>query len=123
MALTAVLLALFVFGCFVFGVLSVRRTTEGVLMITVLFCAVVYWVKPEGMVAVTLFGAFAALPQGLHIGKASGPVVINAYHPPPRRAICFLIPAVRLRFSDYALPGIFTLAVVFATVFGFETGS
>jgi O-antigen ligase len=123
MALTAVLLALFVFGCFVFGVLSVRRTTEGVLMITVLFCAVVYWVKPEGMVAVTLFGAFAALPQGLHIGKVFGPVVINAYHLTALLAICYLIPAVRLRFSDYALPGIFTLAVVFATVFGFETGS
>ena len=92
-------------------------------MIAALFCVVVYWVKPEGMVAVTLFGAFAALPQGLHIGKVFGPVVINAYHLTAVLAICYLIPAARLRFSDYVLPGIFTLAVVFATVLGFETGS
>jgi O-antigen ligase len=123
MALTAVLLALFVFGCFVFGVLSVRKTTEGVLMIAALFCVLVYWVKPEGMVAITLFGAFAALPQGLHIGKVFGPVVINAYHLTALLAICYLIPAVKLRFSDYVLPGIFALTVVFATVLGFETGS
>lgn len=50
LAVDGALLAIFVFGCFAFGVLSVRRTTEGVLLTAALFCVVVYWVKPEGMV-------------------------------------------------------------------------
>jgi hypothetical protein len=122
LAVDGALLAVFLIGCFVFGVLSVRRTTEGVLLIAALFCLVVYWVKPEGMVGVALFGAFAALPEGLHIGKIFGPVAIYAYQVAAVLAICYLIPVVRLRLSDYLLPGMFVLTVVFFTVVGFETG-
>ncbi|WP_240629796.1 O-antigen ligase family protein [Mycobacterium colombiense] len=113
---------MFVFGCFAFGVFSVRRTTEGVLLTAALFCVVVYWVKPEGMVAVTLFGAFAALPEGLHVGKVIGPVTIYAYHVAAVLAICYLIPAVRPRAHDFLLPGLLVLTVVWSTITGFETG-
>ncbi|WP_231998335.1 MULTISPECIES: O-antigen ligase [unclassified Mycobacterium] len=113
---------MFVFGCFAFGVFSVRRTTEGVLLTAALFCVVVYWVKPEGMVAVTLFGAFAALPEGLHVGKVIGPVTIYAYHVAAVLAICYLIPTVRPRAHDFLLPGLLVLTVVWSTVTGFETG-
>lgn len=122
LAVEGTLLAMFVFGCFVFGVLSVRRTTEGVLLTAALFCVVVYWVKPEGMVAVTLFGAFAALPEGLHVGKVIGPVTIYAYHVAAVLAICYLIPSVRPRAYDFVLPGILVLTVVWSTITGFETG-
>ncbi len=122
LAVDAALLAVFVFGCFVFGVLSVRRTTEGVLLIAALFCLVVYWVKREGMVGVTLFGAFAALPEGLHVGKVIGPVAIFAYQIAALLAILYLLPLVKLRFSDYVLPGAFTLTVAYYTVVGLESG-
>ncbi|MBY0441678.1 MAG: O-antigen ligase family protein [Mycobacteriaceae bacterium] len=115
-------LAMFLFGCFVFGILAVRRTTEGILLTAALFCVVVYWVKPEGMVGVTLFGAFAALPQNLHVGKVVGPVTIYAYQITAVLAICYLIPKVRLRFSDYLLPGIIVFTVLCATATGFATG-
>lgn len=123
LAITGAVLAVFVFGCFVFGVLSVRRTTEGVLLTAALFCVVVYWVKPEGMVGVALFGAFAALPQSLHVGKVFGPVTIYAYQLAALLAICYLIPVTRLRFRDFLLPGMFALVVVVSTVAGFEAGS
>lgn len=122
LAINGALLAVFVFGCFVFGVLAVRRTTEGVVLTAALFCVVVYWVKPEAMVGVTLFGAFAALPQGLHVGKVVGPVTIYVYQVAAVLAICYLIPAVKPRFSDLQLPGIFVLAVLAATATGFWTG-
>lgn len=115
-------LALFLFGCFVFGVFSVRLTTEGVMLVAALFCLVVYWVRPEAMVGVTLFGAFAALPQGLHIGKVFGPAVINVYVVSAILAICYLIPTVKPRFSDFVLPLMFAVVVVFSTAVGFETG-
>lgn len=119
----AALLTAFVFACFLFGVLSVRLTTEGAMLIAATFCVVVYWVKPEGMVAVALIGAFAALPQGLHVGKVIGPAVIYAYLVAALLAICYLLPLARVRFSDYLLPGLFTLVVAFATVVGFQAGS
>lgn len=122
LAVDGTLLAIFVFGCFVFGVLSVRRTTEGVLLTAALFCVVVYWVKPEGMVAVTLFGAFAALPEGLHVGKVIGPVTIYAYHVAAVLAICYLIPSARPRSYDFVLPGLLVLTVAWSTITGFETG-
>jgi O-antigen ligase len=122
LAVNGTLLAVFVFGCFVFGVLSVRETTEGVMLTGALFCVVVYWVKPEGMVAVTLFGAFAALPQALHVGKVIGPVTIYAYQVAAVLAICYLLPAARLRFRDWLLPGLLVLAIASATVVGFATG-
>ncbi|MFP2990837.1 O-antigen ligase family protein [Mycobacterium intracellulare] len=123
LAVDGALLAIFVFGCFAFGVLSVRRTTEGVLLTAALFCVVVYWVKPEGMVGVTLFGAFAALPEGLHVGKVFGPLTIYAYHLAAILAICYLIPTAKPRSSDFVLPGILVAAVLWSTVTGFATGN
>jgi O-antigen ligase len=122
LAVNGLLLAIFVFGCFVFGVLAVRRTTEGVILTGVLFCVVVYWVKPEGMVAVTLFGAFAALPQALQVGKVIGPATIYAYQLAAVLAICYLLPSVRLRFRDWVLPGMLVLTVLSATAVGFAAG-
>ncbi|WP_406817768.1 O-antigen ligase family protein [Mycobacterium sp. M23085] len=113
---------MFVLGCFVFGVLSVRRTTEGVLLTAALFCVVVYWVKPEGMVGVTLFGAFAALPEGLHVGKVFGPLTIYAYHLAALLAIGFLYRSAKPRSSDFLLPGIMVLMVMWSTFTGFATG-
>ncbi|AFC42229.1 O-antigen ligase family protein [Mycobacterium intracellulare] len=123
LAVDGALLAIFVFGCFAFGVLSVRRTTEGVLLTAALFCVVVYWVKPEGMVGVTLFGAFAALPEGLHVGKVFGPLTIYAYHLAAILAICYLIPTAKPRSSDFVLPGILVVAVLCSTATGFATGN
>lgn len=117
------LLAMFVFGCFAFGVFSVRRTTEGVLLTAALFCVVVYWVKPEGMVAVTLFGAFAALPEGLHVGKVFGPLTLYAYHVAAVLAICYLIPSVKPRAADFLLPGLLVFTVLISTATGFATGN
>lgn len=122
LATNGALLAVFLFGCFMFGVLSVRRTTEGVVLVALLFCVIVYWVRPEAMVLIALFGAFAALPQGLHIGKVVGPTVINVYLVAAVLAIGFLIPIVRPQFSDYLLPGAFALMVALATFAGFDAG-
>lgn len=122
LAVSAVLLLAFMLGCFVYGVLSVRLTTEGTLLIAAMFCVVVYWVKPEGMVAVALIGAFAALPQGLHVGKVIGPAVIYAYFVAAILAIFYLLPKVRLRFVDYLLPAMFAFVVAVSTAAGFETG-
>lgn|GEM_PF-1744916 len=122
LAVDGALLAMFAFGCFVFGILAVRRTTEGVLLTAALFCVVVYWVKPEGMVGVTLFGAFAALPEGLHVGKVFGPLTIYAYHLAAILAICYLIQAARPRSSDFLLPGILVAVVLCSTATGFATG-
>jgi hypothetical protein len=123
LAVNAALLSVFMLGCFVYGVLSVRLTTEGTLLIAAMFCVVVYWVKPEGMVAVALIGAFAALPQGLHVGKVIGPAVIYAYLVAAVLAIFYLLPRVRLRFADYLLPAMFAFVVAVSTAAGFETGS
>ncbi|MCV7302826.1 O-antigen ligase family protein [Mycobacterium barrassiae] len=120
-AVNGILLAGFVFGCFVFGVLSVRQTTEGLILTGALFCFVVYLVKPEAMIWVTLFAAFAALPEGLNVGKVIGPMTLWVYQVAAVLAICFLIPSVRPRFSDFVLPGIFVLTVAYATVTGFAT--
>lgn len=122
LAMTGLVVAVFLFGCFVFGVLSVRNTTQGMLLIGLSFCLVVYWTKPEIMVGVALFLGFAALPQGLHIGKVVGPGTIYLYHVALVMAICFLLPVVRLRFSEYFLPGMFALTVVYFAAVGFATG-
>ncbi|KKC03055.1 O-antigen ligase family protein [Mycobacterium nebraskense] len=122
LAVDGVLLAVFLFGCFIFGVLSVRRTTEGALLIAATFCLVLYWVKREGMAGVTLFLAFAALPEGLHVGKVIGPVAIYVYQVAAVLAIGYLIPIVRPRFKDFLLPGMFVLTVLYFTVVGFQMG-
>lgn len=120
-AVNAILLVAFVFGCFVFGVLAVRRTTEGIILTGALFCLVIYLVKPEAMVWFTLFAAFAALPEGLSVGKVVGPVTIWIYQVAAVLAICFLLPSVRTRFTDFVLPGIFVFTVAYATFTGFAT--
>ncbi|OBH04407.1 O-antigen ligase [Mycobacterium sp. E1747] len=122
LAMSAASLALFLFGCFVFGVLSVRLTTEGLMLIAATFCLVVYWVRPEAMVWVALVGAFAALPQGLHVGKVVGPAVIYLYLLAAALAIGYLIPIVKPRFSDFWLPAVFLLVIVMSTAAGFENG-
>ena len=116
------MLAVFLFGCFLVGVFSVRDTVYGVMLILAIFSLVVYLVKPEAMAWVALFWAFAALPAGLHVGKVFGPVVIYAYEVALVLSILYLIPVVRLRFADYLLPGMFALTVAFFTVVGFVAG-
>jgi O-antigen ligase len=122
LAMSGAVLAAFALGCFVFGVLSVRNTTQGVLLMGLSFCLVVYWTKPELMIGIALFAAFAALPQGLHVGKVIGPVSIYAYHVALVLAICYALPAVRLRFSEYLLPGMFVLTATYFAAVGFAMG-
>ena len=122
LAMSGAVLTAFLFGSFVFGVLSVRNTTQGIVLIGLSFCLVVYWTKPEMMIGVALFAAFAALPQGLHVGKVVGPVSIYAYQVAVVLAICFVLPVVRLRLSEYVLPGMFTLTAVYFAAVGLSTG-
>ena len=121
-ALSGAMLAAFLFGCFLFGAFSVR-SFRGLALIGVMFCLVVYWIKPQLMVWVALFTAFAALPASWHTGMNFGPVTIFAYHVILLLAICYLIPIVRPRLSAYLLPGMFLFTVVCLTVVGFVTGS
>ncbi|WP_369830740.1 O-antigen ligase family protein [Mycobacterium sp. 1245805.9] len=120
--MSGVILAAFLFGCFAFGVLAVRNTTQGMLLIGLSFCLVVYWIRPEMMIGVALFLGFAALPDGLHIGKVVGPVTIYLAHIVLVMAIGFLLPAVRLRLSEYLLPGMFALTVAYFAAVGFAMG-
>ncbi|WP_068188198.1 O-antigen ligase family protein [Mycobacterium sp. UM_CSW] len=122
LAMSGAVLTAFALGCFVFGVLSVRNTTQGVMLIGLSFCLVIYWTRPATMIGVALFLAFAALPQGLHVAKVIGPVSINAYHLALVLAICFVLPAVRLRLSEYLLPGMFVLTVAYFAAVGFAMG-
>jgi hypothetical protein len=71
---------------------------------------------------VALFLAFASLPENWHTVMVIDPVSIYAYHVTLILAIGYLIPIVRLRFSDYLLPGMFGLTVVFFTAVGLATG-
>lgn len=119
---TGLVLMVFVFGCFVFGILSVRQTTQGIILTGALFCFVVYLIRPEAMVWLTLFVAFAALPDGWSVGKVIGAATIWVYQVAAVLAICFLVPSVRARFTDFVLPGLFVLTVAYATVAGFATG-
>jgi len=121
-AIAAATMAALLFGCFVFGALSVRNI-KGLALIGLMFCVVVYWIKPQLMVWVALFSAFASLPENLHTGMVIGPVSIYAYQVALILAIGYLIPIVRPRFSDYLLPGMFGLTVVFFTAVGFATGN
>lgn len=122
LALSGAVLAVFLFGCFVFGVLSVRDSTMGLVLIGTMFCVIVYWARPEGMIWVALFYGFAALPLGLNIGKVVGPVTIFAWHMLVLLAIGYLISPVRLRSSDYLLPIMFALTVMFFAGVGFAIG-
>ncbi|OBK16431.1 polymerase [Mycobacterium asiaticum] len=120
--MAVVVLAVFLSGCFVYGALSVRNTTQGILLIGLTFFLIVYWAKPELMIGLALFLGCAALPQGLHVGKVIGPVSIYASHVVLVLAICFVLPAVRLRMSDYLLPGMFAATVIYFAAVGFSTG-
>ncbi|QLL06566.1 O-antigen ligase family protein [Mycobacterium vicinigordonae] len=122
LAMAAAVLALFGFGCFVYGALSVRNTTQGILLVGLTFFLIVYWAKPELMIGLALFLGCAALPQGLHVGKVIGPVSIYASHVVLILAICFVLPVVRLRMSDYLLPGMFGIVVIYFAAVGFSTG-
>ncbi|WP_180276351.1 O-antigen ligase family protein [Mycobacterium ostraviense] len=121
--MTGAVFAAFLFGCFLVGVFAVRQTGQGLMLIAAIFSLVVYWAKPEAMVWVALFWAFAALPAGLHVGKVVGPAVIYAYQAALVLAICYLIPVVKPRFSDFALPGMFALIVVLSTAAGLAAGN
>ncbi|OBK17652.1 O-antigen ligase family protein [Mycobacterium asiaticum] len=120
--MAAVVLAVFLAGCFVYGALSVRNTTQGILLVGLTFFLIVYWAKPELMIGLALFLGCAALPQGLHVGKVIGPVSIYASHVVLVLAICFVLPAVRLRMSEYLLPGLFAATVLYFAAVGFSTG-
>lgn len=120
--LNAAALAVFLFCCFVFGVFSVRNTTQGVILIGFTFCVVVYWTRPQVMAWVAMFLAFASLPQGLPPGKVIGPLTIYGHHVPLLLALCYLLPSVRPRFSTCLLPAVFALTVVFFAVAGIATG-
>lgn len=122
LVMAAVFLALFGFVCFAFGVMSVRNTTQGIILIAATFCLIVYWAKPELMIGTALFLSCAALPQGLHVGKIIGPVAIYASHVVLVLAICFLLPKVRLQFGDFLLPGMFAATVIYFAAVGFTTG-
>ncbi|WP_253849078.1 O-antigen ligase family protein [Mycobacterium asiaticum] len=120
--MAAVVLAVFLLGCFVYGALSVRNSTQGILLVGLTFFLIVYWAKPELMIGLALFLGCAALPQGLHVGKVIGPVSIYASHVVLVLAICFVLPAVRLRMSEYLLPGMFATTVLYFAAVGFSTG-
>jgi O-Antigen ligase len=120
-AMAAATVAALVFGCFVFGALSVR-TFKGLALIGLMFCLVVYWIKPQLMVWVALLLAFAPVPENWHMAMVIGPVTIYAFHVTLILAIGYLIPIVRPRFADYLLPGMFGLTVVFFTAVGLAAG-
>ncbi|WP_156297866.1 O-antigen ligase family protein [Mycobacterium paragordonae] len=122
LVMAAVVLAVFLLGCFLYGALSVRNTTQGILLIGLTFFLIVYWAKPELMIGLALFLGCAALPQGLHVGKVIGPVSIYASHVVLVLAICFVLPVVRLRMSEYLLPGMFGLFVIYSAAVGFSMG-
>ncbi len=108
--------------CVAVGALAVRSTTEGLMLIGALGCLVVYLTGPHRMVWIALFLAFASLPAALPVGKVIGPVSIYAHQIAVLLAIAFLIPAARLRFSDYVLPGSLFLTVMFFTAIGLGAG-
>ena len=110
-------------GCFAVGVLAVRSTTEGLMLIGALGCLVVYLTNRQSMVWIALFLAFASLPATLHVTKVIGSVSIYAYQVAVVLAIAFLIPLARLRFSAYVLPGIFLLTTLFFGAMGLAAGN
>ncbi len=122
LVLAAVVVAAFLFGCFAFGVASVRDPYEGAVLVGAMFALVVYWARPEAMAWIALFYTFGALPIGLYIGKVVGPTTIYVWHVVVILAIFYLIQLVRPRFSDYVPPGLFVLTVVFFTGVGFAAG-
>jgi hypothetical protein len=115
--------AAFLFGCFIFGIFTVRSTVLGLLVIGALFCLVLYWVKPQAMVGVALFLSVASLPEGLHVGKVFGPIPVYAAHVALVLAICYMIPIVRPSLSTFRLPGIFALTVLFFAEVGLASGN
>lgn len=114
--------AVLVLGSFAIGVLAVRSTTEGIMLIVGLVCLVVYLTRPEWMIWLGMFLAFASLPAGLHVAKTVGPLQNYAYQVAVILAICFLLPVARLRFSAFALPLAMLAAIGFFTVVGLQAG-
>lgn len=120
--MAAMVLGVFLFFCFAFGVASVRDPYQGIVLVGAMFGLVVYWARPEAMVWIALFYTFGALPIGLYVGKVVGPTTIYVWHVVTLLAIFYLILLVRPRFSDYVPPGIFVLTVLLYTAVGFENG-
>jgi len=121
LALSGAMLAAFLFGCFLFGALSVRNF-RGLALIGMLFCVAVYRIKPQLMACFALFAGYGSFPASVPLGMVFGPVVIYAYQVGLLLAICYLIPIARPRFSAYLLPGMFLLTVVCFMVVGFASG-
>jgi O-antigen ligase len=115
--------AALVLGCFTVGVFAVRNTTDGMMLVGALGCVVVYLTGPQRMAWVGMFLVLSSLPLGSPVGKVIGPVTIYAYQVALLLAILFLIPMARLRFTRYAVPLIFLLAVVFFTGIGLVWGN
>ncbi|ULE32416.1 O-antigen ligase family protein [Mycobacterium sp. IDR2000157661] len=116
-AATALLL-----GCFTVGVFAVRSTTEGLLLIGVLGCLVVYLTGAHRMVWLALFAAFASLPESWHVAKVVGPVSVYAHQVAVLVAIGFLIPRARLRFTHCLPPMTMLLAIAVSTAMGMLAG-
>ena len=121
-ASTAGIGAVILLVCVTVGALTVRSTTEGLMLIGALGCLVIYLTGPHRMVWIALFLAFASLPAALPVGKVIGPVSIDAHQIAVLLAIAFLIPLARLRFSDFVLPGSLLLTVIFFTAIGLGAG-
>lgn len=109
-------------GCFVVGAVAARFPSAGLILVGALGCLVVYLTGPQRMAWAALFLSFASLPAALHAGKVIGPVSIYVYQVAVVLAIVFLIPIARLRFSHWALAGVFALAVAFFGVAGAAAG-
>ena len=114
--------AVFALGCFLVGVFAARDAARGVMLVGALACLVIYLTRPQMMAWIALFLAFASLPPKLPVGNGLWPFGMYTYHVVLLLAIAFLIPRARLRFSEYVIPGIFLLAVVYFTVVGMAGG-
>jgi hypothetical protein len=122
-AIDTATLAAFLFGCFIFGIFTVRATVYGLLLIGALFCLVLYWIKPQAMVGVALFLSFASLPESLHVGKVFGPIPVYASHVALVLAIGYLIAIVRPSLAAFRLPGMFALTVLLFAEVGLASGN
>lgn len=122
LAATAAQRVAFMFGCFLFGVLAVRDTTMGKLLILATLCLVIYWVRPQLMAVIAICLACGTFPEGLPAGKVIGPVAIYGHHAPLLLAIGYMIPIVRPRLSTWLLPIMFMCTVIYFAVLGFEMG-
>jgi len=121
--LAGTIAAIVALGCFVFGMLVAHSPRQGVLLIGALAALLVFLTRPQLMVWIALFLAFASLPAPMGIAKMIGPLSVRPYQVAAILAICALIPIVRPRFSAFVLPGILFLTVMFFTATGIWVGN